>query len=224
VIFGLIRSDIGWEYNIVLIAAFAIALMAALIPHEVAHGYAALKQGDPSAKIAGRLSLNPAKHIEPLGLLCFVLAGIGWAKPVPVNPFNYRNFRKGNFWVSIAGVLTNLVIGFTFSLFLFLMYNFVGMDSINNNVGLYFVYYLFLFIVIVNIMLMLFNLLPIFPLDGYNVLVSFTKPNNSFMRFMRQYSMFVLMGVLMVLIFTGWLVVAREWITDLFLSFWDIIF
>ena len=217
---GLISSDFTVWQNLILIAVFALALLCAIIPHEIAHGYAALKMGDPSAKLAGRLSPNPARHIDPWGLACFVIMGIGWAKPVPVNPFNFRNFRRGNFWVSIAGVLTNLVIGFVMSLFLFLVWRFGNIG----NVGIFALYYFFGFVVVINITLMIFNLLPIFPLDGFNVLNSFTKPDNRAMNFIRQYSPFILISMLLVLMFTGVLAWARNGIIDGFLQFWGLMF
>jgi Zn-dependent protease len=220
VLFGLIRNDIGWEYNFVILLAFVLALLVALVPHEWAHGYAALKCGDPSAKIAGRLSLNPARHIEPLGLLCFMLAGIGWAKPVPVNPFNYKNFRRGNFLVSVAGVAMNFVIGFTASFFMYLVYKF-GDPS---NFGVYGLYFFFYFVTVVNISLVIFNLLPIYPLDGYNMLVSFTKPDNRFMEFMRQNSAMMLMVVLLASVFTGFIGIARDGIIYGFEWLWGLVF
>jgi len=220
VLLGLISSDFTVWQNLILIAVFALALLCAIIPHEIAHGYAALKMGDPSAKLAGRLSPNPARHIDPWGLACFVIMGIGWAKPVPVNPFNFRNFRRGNFWVSIAGVLTNLVIGFVMSLFLFLVWRFGNIG----NVGIFALYYFFGFVVVINITLMIFNLLPIFPLDGFNVLNSFTKPDNRAMNFIRQYSPFILISMLLVLMFTGVLAWARNGIIDGFLQFWGLMF
>lgn len=81
-----------------------------LILHECAHGYVALKCGDPTAKMLGRLSLNPARHLDPLGTLCMFVLGFGWAKPVPVNPRNFRNFRRDDFFVSIAGITVNMTI------------------------------------------------------------------------------------------------------------------
>jgi Zn-dependent protease len=219
VLFRLFGNGWGWE-DLILVLVFALALLCAIISHEVAHGLAALKMGDASAKLAGRLSLNPAKHIEPVGLLCFCLVGIGWAKPVPVNPFNYKNFRRGNFWVSIAGVVTNLIIGFLASLFLFLVYRYAN----TNNLGFFALFYFFYFCTAINISLMVFNLLPIYPLDGFNMLVSFTRPDNRYMQFMRRNSMWVLLCVMTALIFTRALGYAADGIADGFIAFWGLIF
>jgi len=217
----MLRWDAPFHENLLLLLAFALALLCAIIPHEVAHGWAAYKMGDPSAKIAGRLSFNPKRHIDPLGLLCFVVMGIGWAKPVPVNPFNYKNFRRGNFWVSIAGVTVNLIIGLIASLLMYIVWRFGNLDAL----GIYWLFMLFFFVTVINITLMLFNLLPIFPLDGYNVLVSFTKPNNRFMMWNRHYSMFILLAVLMTLMFTGALAIVRDFIVyDVFIRFWGLMF
>jgi len=231
VLFGLLRSSNTFAENLLLVLVFALALLCAIIPHEVAHGYAALFNGDKTAKVAGRLSLNPRRHIDPMGLLCFVLAGIGWAKPVPVNPFNFRNFRVGNFWVSIAGVLTNFVIGLFASLMLFIIVrNGVEQFTINQvlryistmNLGMFTLTYFLFLCAAINIMLMLFNLLPIFPLDGFNLLRSFTKPNNKFMDFSMRYSMFLLLGFLMIMMFTGLLARVRDYIMIGFLRYWDL--
>ncbi len=85
-------------------------ILFSLILHECAHGYVAYRCGDPTAKMMGRLSLNPAKHLHPIGTLCMFLFGFGWAKPVPVNPMNFRNYRRDDFLVSIAGITVNLTI------------------------------------------------------------------------------------------------------------------
>ena len=85
-------------------------ILFSLILHECAHGYVALKCGDPTAKMLGRLSLNPARHLDPLGTLCMFLLGFGWAKPVPVNPRNFRHYRRDYIIVSLAGIVTNLLI------------------------------------------------------------------------------------------------------------------
>lgn len=94
------------------------AILIALVMHEVAHGYVAYRCGDPTAKYLGRLSLNPLKHLDPLGTVMMMLAGIGWAKPVPVNPRNFRNGRRDDLLVSLAGITMNLILCLLFSLIL----------------------------------------------------------------------------------------------------------
>ena len=103
---------------IIYMVYFAVAVLLTLMLHEIAHGYVAYRCGDPTAKMLGRLTLDPRKHLDPIGTVCLVLFGFGWAKPVPVNPRNFRgNYRRDDFLVSIAGVVTNLTL-FIVSLFL----------------------------------------------------------------------------------------------------------
>lgn len=85
-------------------------VLLSLILHEVAHGYVALRCGDPTAKWMGRLTLDPRKHLDPIGTACMLLLGFGWAKPVPVNPRNFKNYRRDDFLVSIAGITVNLTL------------------------------------------------------------------------------------------------------------------
>ncbi len=95
---------------VVYVVYFAVSVLAALILHEVGHAYAAYRCGDPTAKMLGRLSLNPVKHLDPVGTACMVLLGFGWAKPVPVNPRNFSNYRRDDFLVSVAGITVNLTL------------------------------------------------------------------------------------------------------------------
>jgi Zn-dependent protease len=147
-------------------ALMGVVLLFSVIVHEVAHGYVALLNGDPTARIMGRITLNPLPHIDPIGtillplLLIMTHAGVlfGWAKPVPVNPLNFRNYRWGEFAVSAAGPLSNLALAAAFSVLLRL-----GVD----NPGLAQMAY---FGVSINIFLALFNLIPIPPLDGSHIL------------------------------------------------------
>ena len=88
----------------------AVCILFSLIIHECAHGYVALKCGDPTAKWMGRLTLDPRKHLDPLGTICMVFMRIGWAKPVPVNPRNFRNYRRDYILVSLAGIVANLIV------------------------------------------------------------------------------------------------------------------
>ena len=109
------RLQFYWSYLtsdpagfLVYILYFAVTILISLILHEVAHGWVALKCGDPTAKWMGRLSLDPRKHLDPVGTVCMLVLGIGWAKPVPVNPRNFQNKRRDDFLVSIAGICMNL--------------------------------------------------------------------------------------------------------------------
>ena len=203
---------------IVTLLTYALALIIALTMHEYAHAWMALKQGDPSAKMAGRLTINPARHFDPLGLLCMLLVGFGWAKPVPVNPFNYRNFRRGNFLVSIAGITVNFILGILFSLGFYLFAAYGDPTSIWAFMG----YSFFLYGMLFNFIFMVFNLLPIPPLDGYNMLVSVTKPNNGFMKFMRENGFVFL---ILVILFAGYVVTPiAGFISDIFVKFWGLMF
>jgi len=228
-LFGLIGESFSLEQNLVIIIAFILAIMIALIAHETAHAWMALKQGDPSAKNAGRLSLNPSHHFEPLGFICFCIVGIGWAKPVPVNPFNYRNFKRGNFFVSISGVTVNIFLAFLFSFGLFMLsrnnlfYWDISSGLIYSSQSLFWfgLGFFFTLTAVINTALVVFNLLPIPPLDGYNMLVSFTKPNNGFMRVMRENSMIIL---LIVIIFGGYYMsTVRDFILSTFENFWRLV-
>lgn len=154
-------------------ALMAVVLLFSVIVHEVAHGYVALRNGDPTARMLGRITLNPVPHIDPIGTILLPLlllmsgAGIifGWAKPVPVNPLNFRNYRLGELTVSAAGPLSNLALAVLFALLL--RYGAI-------NVGLM---KFALWGVQINIFLALFNLIPIPPLDGSHILEIFLPPN-----------------------------------------------
>ena len=101
------------EYVVQLLAQF-LAVMVVITFHEFAHAYAAYKCGDPTAKFSGRMTLNPVKHFDPLGVVMFAFVGFGWAKPVPITPNNFNDYKKGCFWTSAAGVLMNYFMAFLF--------------------------------------------------------------------------------------------------------------
>lgn len=181
----------------------APVLLFSMVAHEYAHGYAALKNGDPTAYQLGRLTWNPAKHIDPfltiiLPLLTFITAGIafGGAKPVPVNPRNYRNFKKGDIIVSLAGVTTNVIIAFLCVPVILLAY-LVGsrIPALASAVS---IFQLMLAIgILLNLVLAAFNLIPIPPLDGSHVMKYLLPPAWSlqYQRFGRQ-GMIVLFVIL----------------------------
>jgi len=151
-----------------------IVLIFSVMIHEVAHGIAAEMQGDPTARMAGRITFNPIKHIDPFGsiilpMIMGVISGgrimFGWAKPVPVNPYNFRNQRWGETMVAAAGPLSNIIVALIFGLLLRLGGP-AGWFSIS-------VTSIIAIIVIINLILAIFNLIPIPPLDGSKILFSF---------------------------------------------------
>ena len=104
-------SYTGMDFIIVSLA-YILAVTLALSFHEFAHAYSAYKMGDSTPKLQGRVSLNPFKHIDPIGFICCAMFGFGWAKPVQINQNNFRNIKKGIGWTSVAGVLMNLLLAF----------------------------------------------------------------------------------------------------------------
>lgn len=173
-----------------------VVLLFSVVIHELAHGSVAYSLGDPTAKYQGRLTLNPIKHLDPFGsvilplLLLLVTAGqgpiFGWAKPVPINPYNLRDQKWGSLKVALAGPISNLALALVFGLVIrFIPYGFLAA-----NPGLFLI---FSFIVQINIVLALFNLIPIPPLDGHWILFTFLPNRFSRLKmFLQQYGMFIL--------------------------------
>ena len=159
-------------------------LLISLTIHEFSHGYIAYRLGDPTAKNEGRLSLNPFRHLDPVGTIMMIIARIGWAKPVPINPIYFKDRKKGTMLVSIAGPLSNLAMAFI-GVFLFEITYIVGYRNIiaGDYFTLYFIEFLKLFF-LVNINLAIFNLLPVPPLDGSKIL-SGVLPADKYFRFMQ---------------------------------------
>jgi Zn-dependent protease len=180
--------------DISVMVFFLVILVLSVILHEVAHGYVALAQGDTTARDAGRLTLNPIPHIDPIGSVAVPLLLVvfqspilfGWAKPVPVNPYNLRDKKYGSAKVSFAGPGANLAIALFFGLLL----RFASMPIADVLPGLI---PLFIGIVQVNLFLAIFNLVPIPPLDGSHILFDFLPRSLiSVRRFLEQYGVFVL--------------------------------
>jgi Zn-dependent protease len=148
-------------------------LFFSLTVHEYSHAWTANKLGDPTAKLMGRLSLNPLVHIDLMGLMVMVGTGFrfGWAKPVPVNPANFRDWRKGNLLVSIAGPISNIILA-VLAAVLFHAVGYFGFDS--QTVGT--VHQFLYFMILVNCALAFFNMIPLPPLDGSHILISLLPP------------------------------------------------
>ena len=166
----------NFEYIIYVICS-VLCFIPALVVHEVSHGFVAYKLGDPTAKVAGRLSLNPAKHLDwfgtialPLFLMLCKMPVIGYAKPVPYNPSYFKDPRKGDLIVGLAGPLSNFAMALIASGICWLIYLFVPATIQNNQAfAMFYVFFLQQFVMI-NLFLMFFNLLPIPPLDGSSII------------------------------------------------------
>lgn len=160
-------------------------LLIALTIHEYAHARAAVWLGDHTPKTEGRLTLNPLQHLDPFGLIMLCVSNFGWAKPVNVNFYNFRNFRKGMFFVSLAGPFANFLMAF-FSLFLYYKVGYSSEEFVKVLIASY----------QINLSLTLFNLLPIPPLDGSKILLSiFPERQSTLWYTLEQYGAFILMAL-----------------------------
>jgi Zn-dependent protease len=149
------------EYFILRVPVILIALTI----HECAHGYVAWRMGDPTARDAGRLTLNPLAHLDPFGAIMLLFGPFGWAKPVPVNGFNFRNPKKGVLFVSLAGPASNILLAIA------LGYALRGLASFApNSLAIPYLTDFFRLSILINIGIAFFNLIPIPPLDGSNIL------------------------------------------------------
>lgn len=153
-LFYLTQYNLPGIEMLMLALAYVLAIVFALMMHELAHGLVAYWCGDKTAKEQGRLSLNPFKHLDLWGSLSFLFVGFGWAKPVPINPLNFRNYKKSMALVSLAGIITNLILAFFAVPFFKLCAGFAS----STNAGKLFLYYLTMFLILINISLAIFNL------------------------------------------------------------------
>lgn len=188
----------------------APGLLIALVCHEVAHGYVAYLLGDPTAKSMGRLNLNPLKHLDPLGTVAFFFFHFGWAKPVPINPRYFKNPRKGMLLTAIAGPGSNIIIA---ALFAIVLHAVSGIQLREGTMAAQVIVPLYLICqagVFVNLILCMFNLLPIPPLDGSNVLAYFLPPQLAYKYLnMGRYGIFILVGLILVGQYSGYSLVGE---------------
>jgi Zn-dependent protease len=179
------------------IALMAVPILVAVTFHELAHGLVADRLGDPTPRSAGRLTLNPIKHLDPIGAIVFIITRtIGWARPVPVNPYNFKDPVKGMLYVSLAGPLTNFLIAFIASL----IYKAILNLQVDPQVADRIVVPLALMVrytVILNIGIGVFNLLPVPPLDGSKILMGLLPPRLA-MRYARiePFGFIILLGLI----------------------------
>lgn len=179
------------------ILANLLAAVAIICIHEFAHAFTAYKCGDSTAKYAGRMTLNPVKHFDLLGMLMFGLAGFGWSKPVPINPNNFKRYKLGTFLTSAAGILANLLFAFLmYPLFqLIVLYVFPYISG--KNLG-WFLICLFSSLYAMSLNFAAFNLLPLYPLDGFRIVEAFNKKRGKVFRFLRNYGYYILLALILI--------------------------
>ena len=196
---SLLSGSLTMEGAIMEILAVVMIVFLILPLHEMAHGFVAYKLGDNTAKNMGRLRFNPMAHVEPIGALMILFVGFGWAKPVPVDPRNFKNPKAGMAITALAGPVSNLLAAFAAAL----LYNVAAIVATNVSlsagawelISIFFIYF-----ISINISLAVFNLIPIPPLDGSKILFAFLPDRIVYKVYQNEQ---VLSIVLIVLIFTG---------------------
>jgi Zn-dependent protease len=179
-----------------ILIASAPLLLFSLTIHEFAHARTALAFGDPTAKHMGRVTLNPLKHLDPIGTIMILVIRFGWAKPVPVNPHNLHPRKQGSIAVSLAGPASNLLL----ALFLAGLFRILFLSGVfDSDEGVFFAVVLFRGIA-VNFVLFLFNLLPLFPLDGHHIVRELLPGDRqgAFMMWQMRYGQMLLLALLLI--------------------------
>jgi Zn-dependent protease len=214
--FSQFAQEVDWTALGSMILRVA-AILLCLVVHEVCHGLAAYRLGDPTAKRNHRLSMNPIRHLDVFGLIMMVTVGFGWAKPVPVDPRYFRNPKKGMAITALAGPASNFVLAYLSALALNFLYGAMavrGESTLGQGAGQF-----FSLLILMNIGLGIFNLIPFPPLDGSKVLAMFL-PDRAYVKWMRleKYGMIILMAVLWLGWLDGFLSAARSWVLNLMLN------
>jgi Zn-dependent protease len=177
-------------------------ILIALTFHEFAHAFVANWYGDDTAKQSGRLTLNPLRHLDPLGTIMIFLVHFGWAKPVPVNPYRLRNPRQDMLWISAAGPLSNMILALISGVVLRIFYSIFGEPGQHSIIGI--VEFMLVMSLQINLALAIFNVLPIAPLDGSKILSGLLPIRyKTTIYFLERYGPFVLIGLIVFGQFTG---------------------
>lgn len=190
------------------------AVLLALSFHECAHAWAAYKCGDPTARNLGRMSLDPFKHLDLVGTICLLFFRFGWAKPVPINPRNFKHPRRDDIIVSLAGIIMNFILSFiAYGIF----YVIVDIAGWHNQIFMDIMYP----IIILNITLGIFNLIPIPPLDGFHVLEGIApRPMHKFGAIVGRYGMVILLVLLVSGLVGALLNGFTSWLLSVYAAFW----
>lgn len=196
---GAMNDPMTWLMNIVIMLP---GIVIGLSFHEYAHALVAYKLGDDTPKLQGRVTINPLAHIDPIGFLAILLIRFGWGKPVEIYPGNFKNRRRDSILVSLAGVMMNLLIAIFFTLVLKLMIAGLGinffLDGMGNSIFMM-VYY----VIFINLMLMIFNLLPVPPLDGFSIITEVFDLRKSEFYYWVSNRGFLILMILIVFNITG---------------------
>jgi Zn-dependent protease len=213
---GGFQDPVAWIFGVILrIPALIIGISA----HEFAHAMAADMLGDPTPRMQGRVTLNPVRHFDPIGLIALLLIGFGWGKPVQISPRNFKNVRGASFVVSIAGVAMNFVLAFLFC-GIYIVFAFVSSRNggvMGNAVG-----EILYYIVWINLALMIFNLLPVPPLDGFNILTEvFDLRRYRIWHILYNYGFAILMVLIMLGVTGRVMRPALSFLSDFFFTVWS---
>lgn len=211
-------EQVNWTSAVALFIAGFFALAFAISFHEFAHAFVAHKSGDMTPKAYGRLSINPFCHFDTWGTIMMLIFGFGWAKPVPIDARNFKRPRLDYFLVSVAGITINILLAFLFMPLLALVQKYLPIDFNFWARFLYYVLYLFIFY---NITFAVFNILPIYPLDGFNVVLALSRRQNGYIRFMLQNGWIVL--IVFALLFSYILTYPIDFLFGTFEAFWKLI-
>jgi Zn-dependent protease len=199
------------ELSLAQIAGIAIALVVGITFHEFSHAFIADQLGDHRPRALGRVSLNPVAHLDPMGAIVFVLAGFGWGKPVPVNVYALRPGRIGMAFVAGGGPIANVAVAVVAAV-IYRVLEIVGVGGIALDVAFW--------IVLFNLLLAFFNLLPIPPLDGYNILLAFLPPKTAFT--VQRYAPYGIIVLLLLVVLPnsplGLLFGVVRWLTGVFVG------
>lgn len=201
-LFQLLRGSLTLESAIINILVILFVVFLILPIHEFAHAGAAYVLGDKAIKYRGRLTFNPLAHVDPLGALCLLLFGFGWARPVPIDPRNFKNPKGGMALTALAGPLSNLLCGLLSGVSLVAILNFAP-QILASDAGFYFILFLFNFLAI-NVSLAVFNLIPLPPLDGSKILFAFLPDSAvNFIYRIQRYSFILIYAVIIMLSRSG---------------------